>query len=456
MGQRQESYKIATKLPTLLEGEALAVWLDLSAEEKKSYAKVKETLVSRITPNTFMTIEQFRQRKLIPGEALSLFLHDLKQLLDQAMPKLDAGAKEQLVSSGTSWHHKVTDKSQLDVIVPPILPEVSSNLDVAETAESHVANVPTSSSLSDSVQNEQAGPSHSLQPKRGGSLGATPGSLVLTVYQSPYNKALGKDGVFACHEKSLMHCHATKQADLFLLGVRNPDSRIDVRLMAQSDQQVKENKEILRQLVMAVEFLAKQALPFRGHRDHNVDFSNEDINRGNFVAILQLMAKGNSVLQKHLSCAKRNATYTSTWDWDKDTLAKAQGMMAALTTFQNIAFFIITKNTLDIVQVLSVKLQKRDQDVLEAYAIVDEVMKTLESTRKTIDTGFAACAEAERSFSLMKRIKTCTRSIMTEQRLSDLAIIAVHYSERIPVEEVCKAFIQEHPRRLFQASYFMD
>ena len=49
------------------------------------------------------------------------------------------------------------------MIVPPILPEVSSNLDVAETAESHVANVPTSSSLSDSVQNEQAGPSHSLQ-----------------------------------------------------------------------------------------------------------------------------------------------------------------------------------------------------------------------------------------------------------------------------------------------------
>ena len=64
---------------------------------------------------------------------------------------------------------------------------------------------------------------------------------------------------------------------LLILGVRNPDSRIDVRLMAHSDQQVKENKEILRQLVMAVEFLAKQALPFRGHRDHNVDFSNEDI-----------------------------------------------------------------------------------------------------------------------------------------------------------------------------------
>ena len=65
-------------------------------------------------------------------------------------------------------------------------------------------------------------------------------------------------------------------------------------------------------------------------------------------------------------------------------------------------------------------------------------------------------AEAERSFSLMKRIKTCTRSIMTEQRLSYLAVIAMHYGERIPVDEVCKAFIQANPRRMFQASLFLD
>ena len=97
-----------------------------------------------------------------------------------------------------------------------------------------------------------------------------------------------------------MHCHATKQVDLFLLSVRNLHSRIDVRLMAQSDQQVKESNEILRQIVMAVEFIAKQGLAFRGHRDDNVNFTNEDMNRGNFIATLQLMAKENSVLQKHL------------------------------------------------------------------------------------------------------------------------------------------------------------
>jgi len=39
-------------------------------------------------------------------------------------------------------------------------------------------------------------------------------------------------------------------------------------------------------------------------------------------------------------------------------------------------------------------------------------------------------AEAERSFSLMKRIKTCTGSTMSEERFSDVAVIAMHYPER--------------------------
>ena len=63
-------------------------------------------------------------------------------------------------------------------------------------------------------------------------------------------------------------------------------------------------------------------------------------------------------------------------------------------------------------------------------------------------------AEAERSFSLMKRIKTCTRSTMSEERFSDLAVIAMHYPERFQVDEICEAFVKAHPRRLFQATLF--
>ena len=63
-------------------------------------------------------------------------------------------------------------------------------------------------------------------------------------------------------------------------------------------------------------------------------------------------------------------------------------------------------------------------------------------------------AEAERSFSLMKRIKTCTRSTMSEERFSDLAVIVMHYPETFEVEEIFEAFVKAHPRRLFQATLF--
>ena len=63
-------------------------------------------------------------------------------------------------------------------------------------------------------------------------------------------------------------------------------------------------------------------------------------------------------------------------------------------------------------------------------------------------------AEAERSFSLMKRIKTCTKSTMCEERFSALAIIAIHYPKRFEVDEICEAFAKAHPGRLFQATLF--
>ena len=78
------------KLPTLLEEEVLTTWLDLSDEERKNYGVVKEKLAIVMVSTSFTTLEQFHHRKLVPGEALSRFLHELKQLLDQAMPKIKA------------------------------------------------------------------------------------------------------------------------------------------------------------------------------------------------------------------------------------------------------------------------------------------------------------------------------------------------------------------------------
>ena len=41
---------------------------------------------------------------------------------------------------------------------------------------------------------------------------------------------------------------------------------------------------------------------------------------------------------------------------------------------------------------------------------------------------------------------------MSEERFSDLAVIAMHHFERFEVDETCQAFVKAHPRRLFQAS----
>ena len=75
--------------------------------------------------------------------------------------------------------------------------------------------------------------------------------------------------------------------------------------MKERNQLTCENKHVLLQIIFAVEFLAKQALPFRGYRDDKVDLSIEDSNRGNFVATLQLMAKGDDILHKRLLSAKK-------------------------------------------------------------------------------------------------------------------------------------------------------
>ena len=78
-----------------------------------------------------MSLEDFHIRWLRPGESLSVFLHELKQLLDQAMPEAEAATRTQLVlhqfitglpvhfskqlraSGEVSNLHKVLERTQL-------------------------------------------------------------------------------------------------------------------------------------------------------------------------------------------------------------------------------------------------------------------------------------------------------------------------------------------------------
>ena len=39
---------------------------------------------------------------------------------------------------------------------------------------------------------------------------------------------------------------------------------------------------------------------------------------------------------------------------------------------------------------------------------------------------------------------------MPKERLSDLAVIAIYYSERFEVDKICQAFVKAHPRSSFK------
>ena len=87
----------AKKLPTLLEGEALATWLELSEEQKANYIGAKAKLIERLEPMQFVSMDDFHHRRLLPSESLPVFAHDLKRLIDQAMPDADADTQQKLL-----------------------------------------------------------------------------------------------------------------------------------------------------------------------------------------------------------------------------------------------------------------------------------------------------------------------------------------------------------------------
>ena len=89
--------KMALKLPTLLEGEALTIWLELTEDEQKNYETTKNKIINAIMPMSFISLDTFHKRTLRPGESLSLYVHELKQSLTQAMPDIASAAKEQSV-----------------------------------------------------------------------------------------------------------------------------------------------------------------------------------------------------------------------------------------------------------------------------------------------------------------------------------------------------------------------
>jgi len=51
-------------VPTLLEGEALIIWLELTTEQQDDYNTAKEVIEKAIVPMGFVSLDKFHRRKL--------------------------------------------------------------------------------------------------------------------------------------------------------------------------------------------------------------------------------------------------------------------------------------------------------------------------------------------------------------------------------------------------------
>ena len=71
--------------------------------------------------------------------------------------------------------------------------------------------------------------------------------------------------------------------------------------------------------------------------------------------------------------------------WDRETKTKAQGLLANLKTFGFIFTFLITKNSRGTLKPIAAKLQKKDQDVFEAYSMIDDAIKAVSRVRSNIE-----------------------------------------------------------------------
>ena len=76
------------------------------------------------------------------------------------------------------------------------------------------------------------------------------------------------------------------------------------------------------------------------------------------------------------------------WCWDSESINKAQGLFAVCRKFDHIIAFPVLFHGLEPTKPLVTKLQKRNQDVYQAYCMIDKVLRVLRDIQLNIDTEF--------------------------------------------------------------------
>ena len=80
VAKSQEINDLENFLPLFLTGRAFTVYETLTLRSKPDYEDIKRALTKASTIDSFRAYEEFARRKLLPGEAVDLYLADLTRL----------------------------------------------------------------------------------------------------------------------------------------------------------------------------------------------------------------------------------------------------------------------------------------------------------------------------------------------------------------------------------------
>ena len=142
------------------------------------------------------------------------------------------------------------------------------------------------------------------------------GAFVATAFQK-----LQRSELIKAHSEREYHKVAVAQGADFMRTFMQPETSVEADKT--SGQYYQRNKHLLGAIVDAVLLCAKQGLPLRGHRDTKVNDVDEGTgNRGNFLAIIDLIAKYDPIVKEHLKNGQRNAKMLS-WKTQNDIIANA-------------------------------------------------------------------------------------------------------------------------------------
>ena len=270
--------------------------------------------------------------------------------------------------------------------------------------------------------------------------------LVTAPFQE-LEKATGKERVLERHQKMQCHQWALEAGIAIIRSVQKPKETLPYRISTQNQEMFEKNMNALRAIISTIILCGKQNIPLRGHRDDSTStasnkgnfhailmlLGNSDKNlqehlltgRRNVTSTSKTVQKeviritgdyirakvtqpiqkedaffsiiGDEVTEKYANqeilsvCLKflnlNNDVSPKIREvfFDRVNLEKKLVSSGKSKTFGFIFTFFVTKNSLGILKPIAAKLQKKEQDVFQAYSMIDDTIKAVARVRSNIE-----------------------------------------------------------------------